>query len=861
MPNTLTSIFVSNPATEPVEAPHPNTGVYVTGTQAVAGGPWTVVHTLITKTTTPLTMVGRLKNFPAVTVSVVAAGGPNAGNIFNNVLATPTGAAATGTSSGTINVTVSSIANQAGYRLLAGDASTGPFTQLYQGTTASYLHTGLAALQTKFYSWQYVGGAGTFYDDSAVSAVFSGTSTAAAQSVANRTFAAAAGVSTQITDYLPAAFVQSTLLFSAAADVAALTATFSTATTNATVQSIEGEGSGWTFQDNTNPSGWTTSAVGPANRGTASVYSKGGPTFPRSRTETLRSIDVFAQQDPTLGTLVLRLTRGGTATTYQFPQSGTANSGDPSGTTPQITVDLGTGAATLIELYSSVAGQYCAFDAITIRNSTSGTDSPATLTQVGSNLQLAPQFYGQLNAVTAKSPVGGWWTVEADIASAVNPTAFTYADLFFGVIANSQNYFGGVFHAKTGHFQAVYRQNGVDTFGPDLGGGLALPGSVKVVCTGSGLTLLYRNSGSAAWVDLPSVWYAPAAIQQASQYNGTYKYGVFGSASAGGWDVQISGFRAGHFGATCVGDNSMVLNDDGTPVIQNNKRLWAGSLRGFCKAGDTFQDFIRNNMCGILSEDLTTGAFALHSLVWHSRADTTEIQGEGSPCFVRDQTTNGFHSVTPRWSLATTNGVTQVRNAYGYTALDITVKGSTSIIASTVKICDALKPNEVAYDGSLTKLADGSWAWCYTVQYLNGEQGQGFQMYMKLVNTTDFNTFTVVKADITTGTAAAYEGVRLLLLNGVRAFWGAGYTNIKGMYTDGTPVTHPDPTTGSPVQTYFAQPTALQSQQYASHFAAYQTTVNGDPNRIHYIAFDNTRYRTDWQYAYGITKSYVSDPV
>lgn len=203
MPNTLTSIFVSNPATEPVEAPHPNTGVYVTGTQAVAGGPWTVVHTLITRTTTPLTMVGRLKNFPTVAVSVAATGGPNGdGNIFNNILATPTGASATGTSSTTINVAVSSISNQTAYRLLASDTLAGTYTQIYQGTTASFPHTGLAASQTKFYKWQYVGGG--YYDDSPLTAAFSGSATAAADNVVmwgNSIFAGVGGAS--ITTTLP----------------------------------------------------------------------------------------------------------------------------------------------------------------------------------------------------------------------------------------------------------------------------------------------------------------------------------------------------------------------------------------------------------------------------------------------------------------------------------------------------------------------------------------------------------------------------------------------------------------------------------------------------------------------------------
>ena len=171
MPNTITSIFSSVPASEPVEAPHPNTGVFVAGTQ-LANGTWQVIHTLVSKTSTPPTITARLKNFPAVGATGVASG-----PVLNNVLAAPTGTAATGTSSTALNVTVSSIANQTAYRLLAADAAAGPFTQVYQGLTASYPHTGLVASQTKYYKWQYVGGG--YYDDSPMSAVFSGAALAA----------------------------------------------------------------------------------------------------------------------------------------------------------------------------------------------------------------------------------------------------------------------------------------------------------------------------------------------------------------------------------------------------------------------------------------------------------------------------------------------------------------------------------------------------------------------------------------------------------------------------------------------------------------------------------------------------------
>lgn len=177
MPNSLISVFVSTPATEPVEAPHPNTGVYVTGTQAATGGPWAVRHDNVTKTATPLTMVGRLKNYPAVTVSVVATGGPNGnGNIFNAIPAAPAGLSATGTSTG-INVTASTSPNGLANRILASDTATGTFLQIYQGTASQYPHP-VAAGATKYYRYQYVGAG--FFDDSPLSVVFQATATAGA---------------------------------------------------------------------------------------------------------------------------------------------------------------------------------------------------------------------------------------------------------------------------------------------------------------------------------------------------------------------------------------------------------------------------------------------------------------------------------------------------------------------------------------------------------------------------------------------------------------------------------------------------------------------------------------------------------
>ena len=172
MPNTLTTIFRTVPSTEPAEAPHPNTGVYVTGTQ-LADGTWQVVHTAITKTASPLTMTGRLKNFPAITASIVASG-----NILNIQQPAPTGVSAVGSSATSISVTANSGANATAYRFLSSSAQAGPFALLVQQAAATYNHTGLAAGAVVWYQMQYVGGG--FYDDSPVSAAFSGTAALAA---------------------------------------------------------------------------------------------------------------------------------------------------------------------------------------------------------------------------------------------------------------------------------------------------------------------------------------------------------------------------------------------------------------------------------------------------------------------------------------------------------------------------------------------------------------------------------------------------------------------------------------------------------------------------------------------------------
>ena len=170
MPNTLTTIFTSTPSTEPVEAPHPNTGVYTTGTQ-LANGTWQVIHAGVTKTATPPTITGRLKNYPTVGASIVASG-----NVLNNVLAVA-GASAAGTSATAVNATVSSATGVSAYRLFGAATQAGTYTQLYQGAAASFAHTGLSASTAYWYKWQYVGGG--FYDDSVVGAAFSGTTTVA----------------------------------------------------------------------------------------------------------------------------------------------------------------------------------------------------------------------------------------------------------------------------------------------------------------------------------------------------------------------------------------------------------------------------------------------------------------------------------------------------------------------------------------------------------------------------------------------------------------------------------------------------------------------------------------------------------
>ena len=171
MPNTLTTIFRTVPSTEPAEAPHPNTGVYVTGTQ-LADGTWQVVHTLINKTANPLTITGRLKNFPAITASIVASG-----NILNIQQPAPTGVSAVGSGTTSISITGNSGANATAYRFYSGSAQAGPFTVLITQASATYNNAGLAAGAVVWYQMQYVGGG--FYDDSPVSAAFSGTAGAA----------------------------------------------------------------------------------------------------------------------------------------------------------------------------------------------------------------------------------------------------------------------------------------------------------------------------------------------------------------------------------------------------------------------------------------------------------------------------------------------------------------------------------------------------------------------------------------------------------------------------------------------------------------------------------------------------------
>ena len=664
-------------------------------------------------------------------------------------------------------------------------------------------------------------------------------------------FTSAAVTSQQITSYLPPNLIASNVSFAATNAASAVTCASSPGGSTASVVILESEGPGWASSTfTTGPTNnWQAAPANAANRNTGSMYGQGGPGFPLFRTENCQFVDVFAQQDPTLGTLVLRLTRNGAVTTYPFPQSGTANSGAPNGTTPQISVDLGSADTTLIELCSAVAGQYAAFDAIQIRRAgtTAPPPTPVATPITAGQLQLAPAAAGLLSAVLPTKPVGAWWTVEADIASAAAPTGITTADLFIGQYLNPDNYVGALFHATTGIFQAVARLNGSETRSVDLGGGITLPGSIKVVCTGIGLTVLYRN-GTGPWLDL-TLWNGPVGLLQDSHYGATgWPYGAFVYTSQGGWNVQISNLRAGYFGAVCVGDNSMLLEETGQPVLLNGKRYWSGSLRGFSEGGATFPNFIRNNMCGILSEDVVTGVHELVSLVFHRHG--TELQGEGSPCFVREAGAGLFHSFTPAWHLATTNYATETRNAYGRTTAALLTPGA-YVIDAALRIYDAAKPNEMAYDTAWTKLANGNWRGCTTVQYAGGEQSQGFQMYGKVVNSVDLtqNVFTIIVTDTTTGTANAYEGWRLLLYNGERYFVGAGYTKLRVLGLDGL------------LRGTFDQPTAVQGQQYASHFAAYQTTVNGDPNRVHYIAFDGTLFRPSWQYAYGTTKAFLSDPL
>ena len=138
MPNTLTLVFTSTPSAQPVESPHPNTGVYATGTQQ-ADGTWVIVHTLVAKTSSPPTLSGRLRNSPAISTTILATG-----NVVNNVLPTPTTASTTANGTAAINVAIGTVAGVTAYLLLGATTQAGPYAQLYSGTTPSFTQAGLS---------------------------------------------------------------------------------------------------------------------------------------------------------------------------------------------------------------------------------------------------------------------------------------------------------------------------------------------------------------------------------------------------------------------------------------------------------------------------------------------------------------------------------------------------------------------------------------------------------------------------------------------------------------------------------------------------------------------------------------------
>jgi hypothetical protein len=164
----------------------PNADLTITGTNlanAYAVVVNNVVCAISTNTSTSITAV---INTAATTgtVKVYTAGGVAVSSTLLTVISVatlpaPPNGSATPTSSSTISVAASSVANATGYKLYVSATSNGTFTQL-GGTLTSpvFSDTGLSAQQTRYYKWQAIGNGSTFLT-SPMGTTFSGATTAA----------------------------------------------------------------------------------------------------------------------------------------------------------------------------------------------------------------------------------------------------------------------------------------------------------------------------------------------------------------------------------------------------------------------------------------------------------------------------------------------------------------------------------------------------------------------------------------------------------------------------------------------------------------------------------------------------------
>ena len=904
MPNTLTTIFTSSPSTEPVEAPHPNTGVYVTGTQ-LANLTWQVVHSGVTKTATAPTMIGRLKNFPAVTASIVASG-----NVLNNVLATPTGTSATGTTATAINVAVSSIANQTAYRLLASDAVGGPYTQIYQGTTASFAHTGLTASQTKYYQWQYVGGG--FYDDSALSAVFSGATTPSA-------------TAPTLTGFTPQA-----------AAVGAVVSLLGTNLTGATSVKVNGTTAVFTFVSDTQLSFTVPTA---ATTGTVSVTTPGGTatstgTFtvstatpgllPSALTWSLQNTQLLQDYEPTTGRLLTRdftaadtgsglaiatpaqVVEGETASAWT-PMVGTwtVDSGSPAayrngvgvyttttgssrliavtgqvftlfgpkisgGGTIQmqarrggvivagpvsisvanasttasvllLTLDVGSIGLTTIEI-SSQAGTV-AYDALEVAATSQSTTAVST-----SRLRLATGNSTQ-TCLFGVGPQIGWWINRVTLAEAPVVSGGNNPNFVFGIGRDKDNWAGAVLRAGASTATLAVSKAGVYIATTAAPVAITYPCDLAVACTGTLFTLFTGPVGGT--LTPVTIWNSALAGTPALNFN---EKGYYAGAAAP-WSffmmaaadaattlsVSVSKTRAGHFGYSAVGDNGIINTANGDPLILNNKLYFSGSLRGIYFTNVPEPTLLNNNGSAIFSLDLATvGA-------------TPAYKFESYVWMDFGTTTQGEGS--PGFVYDTATGVWRVFTPTWHTCTDDSAHNvnlsravaSDNLLTAGVHIVTGVvivTPDPATPAGATMASYDNGLVRDSAGNWIWGytQMPANGAFYTKIARAApDFSTYTILRSD--TGTVA--EGIRIVKVGGKLYLGAANKMFHKYFNLDAT-----DAGTS-------AQPVEVQNINYASH-AAISSFVRADGQRQYlYIAFDE--FLANGQYSYGKTRLYLSN--